>query len=64
MKDVGVKEGVDTAHAGKTVLYFSRLISKAAQSHLSRIVGFPVYQFMTIRNWNTTTKLLALMEKE
>ena len=64
MKNVSVKEGVDTAHAGKSVLYFSRLTSKASQSHISRVIKLPVYQNMTIRNWNTTTKLLALMEKE
>jgi len=64
MKSVSTKEGVDNAYAGKDVLYFSRLISKATQSHLTRIIGLPVYQSMTIRNWNTTTKLLALMEKE
>ncbi|MEW6086616.1 MAG: DUF1697 domain-containing protein [Chloroflexota bacterium] len=64
MKSVSVKEGVDNAYTGKDVLYFSRLIIKAAQSHLTRIIGLPVYQSMTIRNWNTTTKLLALMEKE
>ena len=64
MKNVSIKEGVDSACAGKSVLYFSRLISKASQSHLSRVIKLPVYQNMTIRNWNTTTKLLALMEKE
>lgn len=63
MKSVSVKPGVDTAHKGKGVLYFSRLISKATQSRLARIVGLPVYQSMTIRNWNTTTRLLALMDK-
>lgn len=62
MKSVRVREGVDTAHAGKQALYFSRLISRAAQSYLTKIIGMPVYQNMTIRNWNTTTKLLALME--
>ena len=62
MKSVTAKEGVDQAFAGKGVLYFSRLISKATQSHLTRIIGMPVYQSMTIRNWNTTTKLLNLME--
>lgn len=62
MKHVSTKEGVDTAHAGKDVLYFSRLISKASQSHLTKIIQLPVYQNMTIRNWNTTTKLLALMD--
>lgn len=62
IENVSTKEGVDTAYAGKYVLYFSRLISRAAQSHLTRIIKLPVYQNMTIRNWNTTTKLLALME--
>jgi len=63
MKNVSLKEGVDAAHAGKSVLYFSRLISKATQSHITKIIALPMYQNMTIRNWNTTTKLLALMEK-
>ena len=64
MRNVSIKDGVDSAYRGKTVLYFSRLISKASQSHLTKIIKLPVYQNMTIRNWNTTTKLLALLEKE
>jgi uncharacterized protein (DUF1697 family) len=52
MESVKVREGVDAAHAGK----------RASQSYLTKIIGMPVYQNMTIRNWNTTTKLLALME--
>ncbi len=64
MKSVSVREGVDTAHAGKQALYFSRLISRASQSHLTKIIGLPVYQNMTIRNWNTTTKLLDLFSRE
>jgi uncharacterized protein (DUF1697 family) len=63
IKNVIIKEGVDNANAGKHVLYFSRLISKASQSRLSRIIALPMYQNMSIRNWNTTTKLHALMEK-
>lgn len=62
MKSVKAKEGVDQAFAGKGVLYFSRLIIKASQSYLTRIIGTPVYQNMTIRNWNTTTKLLNLLD--
>lgn len=62
LKGVPQKEGVDEAHAGKGVLYFSRLIAKATQSRLSRVASLPIYQSMTIRNWNTTTKLLALMD--
>jgi len=63
MKSVPANPVVDRVYAGDGVLYSSRLISKATQSHLGRIVGKPVYQDMTIRNWNTTTKLLELMER-
>jgi uncharacterized protein (DUF1697 family) len=62
MKSVTTKAGVDTAHQGQEVLYFSRLSSKATQSHLTKIISLPMYQHMTIRNWNTTTALLALMD--
>jgi uncharacterized protein (DUF1697 family) len=62
IKNISTKEGVDTADTGKNVLYFSRLIERAAQSHLAKIVKLPIYKHLTIRNWNTTTKLLALME--
>jgi uncharacterized protein (DUF1697 family) len=59
---VTTKAGVDTAHQGQEVLYFSRLSSKATQSHIRKIISLPMYQNMTIRNWNTTTALLALMD--
>ena len=62
MKNVSMKEGVDSGSAGKDVLYFSRLTARASSSHLTKIISTPMYQYMTIRNWNTTTKLLALME--
>lgn len=64
MKSVVTRDGVDQAHAGTGVLYFSRLISRASQSRLSRVVSLPVYQDMTIRNWNTTTKLLRMVSSE
>lgn len=63
LKSVRTREGVDKVHAGKGVLYFSRLISRASQSYLSKITQLPVYQQITVRNWNTTTKLLDLMQK-
>ena len=61
MDEVRVRPGVDEAWAGDGVLYFSRLISQASRSYLSRLVSMPVYQDMTIRNWKTTTRLLQLM---
>jgi uncharacterized protein (DUF1697 family) len=60
-EQVTTKRGVDTAHAGDHALYFRRLISKAAQSHLSKLVQRPAYKHITIRNWNTTTKLLEMV---
>jgi uncharacterized protein (DUF1697 family) len=62
MQDVETRDGVDTATAGRGVLYFSRLTAKATQSRLNRIIGKPAYKRMTIRNWNTTTRILALMD--
>lgn len=62
MSSVRILEGVDSVHAGKQALYFSRLFSRASESHLTKLNGKPAYQNMTIRNWNTTTKLLELME--
>jgi uncharacterized protein (DUF1697 family) len=63
LKRVPTKEGVDRVHAGPGVLYFSRLISKASSSRLSRIASMPIYQRITIRNWNTTMKILELMSE-
>ena len=62
LKGMLTKPGVDEARAGVGVVYFSRLVSRASQSQLSRLVSLPIYQSMTIRNWNTTTKLLQMME--
>lgn len=57
------KPGVDQVTAGRQVIYFSRLIAKASQSKLSRVIALPIYKSMTIRNWNTTSKLYKLMEE-
>jgi uncharacterized protein (DUF1697 family) len=48
------REGVDNVWPGDGVIYSQRL---------SKIVGTPVYQSMTIRSWNTTTKLLKILEE-
>lgn len=61
LEQVSTKPGVDEASAGDHALYFRRLIAKAAQSHLSKLVQRPAYKSLTIRNWNTTTRLLAMV---
>jgi uncharacterized protein (DUF1697 family) len=61
MKHLPTNPAVDQAHAGTGVLYVSRLIPKATQSRLNKLISSPIYPSVTIRNWNTTTKLLELM---
>ncbi len=60
INDIVLNEGVDIATAGDGVLYFSRLISGDSKSYLEKIVKLPIYKQMTIRNWNTTSKLVGL----
>lgn len=63
MQVVDLRDGVDEAWPGEGVVYFRRLSARRSQSRLSKIVGKPEYQRMTIRNWATTTKLLALLDE-
>jgi len=63
IESVPAKPGVDEAHAGIGVLYFSRLIARASESRLNRIISSPIYASVTIRNWNTTTTLVRMMDE-
>lgn len=56
-----LREGVDGAAPGPGVVYFSRVAAQASTSRLTRIVGTPLYQRMTVRNWRTTTRLRELV---
>lgn len=60
IKEISLREGVDTAVSANGVLYFSRLISEAGKSYLNKIIKSKHYKKMTIRNWNTTSKLNIL----
>jgi uncharacterized protein (DUF1697 family) len=51
---------VDMVAAGEHAIYYRRLIALATRSKLSRIISLPVYRHLTVRNWNTTTKLHRL----
>lgn len=52
---------VDTAWEQNGVVYYRRLSALRTKSRLSRIMQNPVYKSTTIRNWNTTVKLLELL---
>jgi len=61
IRDVPTRDGVDRAWEGPGVLYFERLVARASQSRLSKIVSMPIYRELTIRNWKTTNELLHLL---
>ena len=61
---IPLREGVDRAAAGNGVLYFSKLIEKATQSRLPKIISLPEYRLMTVRNWNTTWKILEIVDSK
>ena len=63
IEEVDTREGVDEVAAGDGVLYFSRLKAKASGSRLSKIVTSPIYPELTIRSWNTATKLLGKLDE-
>ena len=63
MRVVQVRDGVDRAWPGSGVVYFERVTERRTQSRMSKIVGTPEYQQMTIRSWKTTTKLLELLDE-
>jgi uncharacterized protein (DUF1697 family) len=57
------REGVDKIWPGDGVIYAQRLSAQRTKSRLNRIMGTPAYKSMTIRNWNTTTRLLDILKK-
>ena len=63
VKKVPTREDVDEVFGGRGVLYFSRLRSLATRSRLNRVAALPIYRSMTIRNWNTTTRLQQMMDE-
>jgi uncharacterized protein (DUF1697 family) len=56
------REGVDAMWPGADMVYHQRLSTQRTKSHLNRIMAHPAYKSMTIRSWQTTLKLLELMD--
>jgi uncharacterized protein (DUF1697 family) len=63
MTEFNPREGVDKVWPGDGVIYSQRLSSQRTKSRLSKIMATPAYKSMTIRSWNTTTKLLEILRK-
>ena len=62
IREIELKEGIDSVKAGAGVVYMSTLLSGLTKSGFPKLIGTKVYQDITIRNYNTAQKLLALME--
>jgi uncharacterized protein (DUF1697 family) len=60
--EIELNDGVDSIKAGDQVLYMSTLLSGLTRSRFTRLITKKVYKDITIRNFNTAQKLLALME--
>lgn len=55
------RDGVDKIWQGDGVIYSQRLSAERTKSRLSTAMMSPLYKSLTIRSWNTTIKLLDLM---
>jgi uncharacterized protein (DUF1697 family) len=55
------RQGVDAVWPGDGVIYSQRLSAERTRSRLNKVMGTPAYRSMTIRNWTTTTTLLAML---
>ena len=66
VEEIDARPGVDSMWQGEVAIYY-RLPSlespDAGKSHLNRVTQKPIYQSLTMRNWNTTVKLLHLLEQ-
>lgn len=58
-----VKPVIEFAEAGKGVIYQGASIKDIGKTTYAKMVGTPIYKQMTIRNYNTATKLLKKMEE-
>lgn len=45
------------------VLFRGINAARASSSRVNKIITSPIYPGITIRNWNTTTKLAALLDE-
>jgi uncharacterized protein (DUF1697 family) len=63
MKEMQPKEGIDVIVPGTGAVYMATLLSGLTKSGINKIIGKKIYQDMTMRNYNTSKKLLELLEK-
>jgi uncharacterized protein (DUF1697 family) len=57
-----LKPDIEKMEAGNGVVYQSLLFEKFGQTSATNLVGTSIYKRMTIRNFNTSFKLLSLLD--
>lgn len=62
-KEIPVREGIDILDVGDGVLYMATKTEGLTKSGYTKIVGTKIYNHMTMRNSNTTLKILSLMRQ-
>jgi uncharacterized protein (DUF1697 family) len=61
-QEIDARAGVDFVQPGKGVVYMATLLSDVKKSTLPKLVTKKSYQDLTIRNYSSCQRLLALME--
>lgn len=65
LKDIGeFRADIESLTVGEGVLYQSVFMEKYGRTTTSKLASQPIYKKMTIRNLNTTRKLLDLLKAE
>jgi uncharacterized protein (DUF1697 family) len=59
---VAPKPDIEAVHGGAHAVYWSAPFATLTKTAMVKLSAHPVYQQVTVRNLNTTLKLLALME--
>jgi len=62
LKEMQLREGIDSAKVGQGIVYMSTKLSGITKSGFSKLANKKIYQSLTIRNYNTTKKILELMQ--
>jgi uncharacterized protein (DUF1697 family) len=62
LKELTIKPEIDDVRYVSGAIIWGVVRDKVTRSGLMKLAGTPLYKRMTIRNCNTTRKLLELME--
>ena len=64
LKEIETKESVDFVKAGQAVVYMSTKLAGLTKSRFTKLAGKKISKDITIRNYTTVQKLLALTEQQ